>query len=132
MTRRAHPAVLLLLLAACSREPTTVAPPPMAGPVPAPHPVRRASHEVQTAIGEVKAVDGASGTMTVAIVSGALQERMGVGRVERLRATSQLRSQVRVGEVIEFKFRNSTAMPEMLSVNRHVHHEPLGLPQDLH
>lgn len=122
----------LLIIAGCSRQapPASTSLDP-AEPPPKPHPLQPVVHAEQTVIGEIRAIDLAHERVTVAVVSGAVQERSGIGRVERLHMARSLLVQVRVGEVVECKVRTTARGPEVIAVNRHVHHEPKGLPPEL-
>lgn len=83
---------------------------------------------VRTAIGDVRAIDAATGTVTVALTTGAKSEQTGLGRLERVAATAEQRAAVRVGEVIEFRYRPARPYPQLVSVTQHVHGEPARLP----
>jgi hypothetical protein len=129
MTRGLTFIAIALALAGCRGEHATAIPTGLPDAAP-PHPGGRAPRTVRTGIGEVRAIDAEAGTITVALVSGAARERSGLGPMERLRTRRELQTQVRIGEVIEFRFRAGPAMPEVIALNRHIHREPVGLPGD--
>lgn len=129
MPARLCTALILLTLASCARNTSPPVSSAMIGPPPRPHPDYRIPREQQTAIGDVRAIDPASGTITVAMTTGAKSEQAGLGRLERLSASAEQRASVHVGEVIEFRYRLARPYPALLSVAKHVHGEPLLPPE---
>ena len=117
---------IIVVLAGCSASEPAPSPPAMRVPLHTDPPVP--ADAPRTSIGVVHAIDARAGTVTVAITTGARSEQLGLGRFEQLTASADQRAGLRVGEVIEFRYRPAQPRPQLLSVERHAHGAPVSLP----
>lgn len=82
----------------------------------------------RTAIGEIDAVDLRAGTVTIKHARSVADERQANGPAETVTATPEQLARLRVGDVVEFKSIAGRPIGRLLSINAHVHRQPIGLP----
>lgn len=83
------------------------------------HPMADAA--VRTSIGQVRAIDADGRTLTVVLAKGRSREHSGRGATLALDATPAQLGRVRVGEVVEFKWRAPQPRARLVSIDAHGH-----------
>lgn len=90
---------------------------------------------IRTAIGRVREIDADAGTLTVVLAKGRAREHAGRGAVQTLDATAAQLGRVRIGDVVEFKWRAAEPRARLLAIDAHGHGEealprPSGAERD--
>lgn len=76
---------------------------------------------IRTAIGRVREIDADAGTLTVVLAKGRAREHAGRGAVQILDATAAQLGRVRVGDVVEYKWRAAQPRARLLAIDAHGH-----------
>ncbi|WP_133500042.1 hypothetical protein [Cognatilysobacter terrigena] len=90
-----------------------------------------AEETTRTAIGQVQSIDKAAGTVSILLGKDSAGTAVRRAHVVTLSATPELRAQIQIGEVVEFRSIASATGSRMLSINAHAHRQPAGLPDEI-